>query len=85
MKPHRSVDRGSYRIAGFALLWLVVLTGLSSCGSSGGGEGGASLPASVVNSLLDDASPPSGTVTLRSALAHNHCRPTHRTQAPISQ
>ncbi len=69
MKPNRSADRGSYRIAGFALLWLVVLIGLSSCGSSGGGEGGSSLPAAVVNSLLDDASPPAGTVTLRSALA----------------
>ena len=69
MKPNRSVNRGSYRNAGFALLCLAVLTGLSSCGSSGGGEGGSSLPAVVVNSLLDDASPPAGTVTLRSALA----------------
>ncbi len=71
MKRNRSVDRGSYRIAGFALLCLVVLTGLSSCGGEGGGAGGggSSLPANVVNSLLDDASPPAGTVTLRSALA----------------
>ena len=71
MRRNRSVDRGSYRIAGFALLCLVVLTGLSSCGGEGGGAGGggSSLPAIVVNSLLDDASPPGGTVTLRSALA----------------
>jgi len=71
MKPNRSVDRGSYRIAGFTLLCLVVLTGLSSCGGEGGGGGGGGspLPANVVNSLLDDVSPPAGTVTLRSALA----------------
>ena len=69
MKRNWSVDRGSYRMAGFALWCLVVLTGLSSCGGSGGDDGGSSLPAIVVNSLLDDASPPAGTVTLRSALA----------------
>ena len=71
MKRNRSVGRGSYRIVGIALLCLVVLTGLSSCGGEGGvaGGGGSSLPAIVVNSLLDDASPPGGTVTLRSALA----------------
>ena len=70
MKHNRSVDRGSYRIAGFTLLCLVALTGLSGCGGEGGGGGGgSSLPANVVNSLLDDASPPAGTVTLRSALA----------------
>ena len=71
MKRNRSVDRGSYRIVGIALLCLVLLTGLSSCGGEGGsaGGGGSSLPAIVVNSLLDDASPPGGTVTLRSALA----------------
>jgi len=67
MKRNQSVNRGSYRIAGFALLCLAVLTGLSSCGGAGGG--GSSSPAIVVNSLLDDASPPAGTVTLRSALA----------------
>ena len=70
MRRNRSVGRGSCRIAGFALLCLVVLTGLSGCGGEGGGTGGgSSLPAIVVNSLLDDASPPGGTVTLRSALA----------------
>jgi len=53
-----------------ALLSLVVLPGISGCGGSGGGETGVdpSLPSIVVNSVLDDASPPSGTVTLRSAL-----------------
>ena len=63
---------GSYRIAGIALLCSVLLTGVSSCGSSGGGGGGTPippLPEIVVNSLLDDASPPAGTVTIRSALA----------------
>ena len=69
MKHNRSFAHGSYQIAGFALLCLVMLTGLASCGSSGSDEGGSSLPAVVVNSLLDDASPPAGTVTLRSALA----------------
>ena len=67
MSRNGSADHGSYRIAGFALLCVVVLTGLSSCG--GGGGGGSSSPAIVVNSLLDDASPSAGTVTLRSALA----------------
>ena len=43
--------------------------GISSCGG-GGGSGGTTPPLSavMVNSLLDDASPPAGTVTLRSAL-----------------
>jgi hypothetical protein len=49
-----------------ALLCLLVLAGLSSCG--GGGGGGSSAPAIVVNSLVDDASPAAGTITLRSAL-----------------
>ena len=70
MKINRSANRGSYRSAGIALLCLVALTGLSSCGSDSGGDGGgSSLSAVVVNSLLDDASPPNGTVTLRSAIA----------------
>jgi hypothetical protein len=53
------------------VLWLVALTGLSACGDSGGGGGGGNPPlaAIVVDSLQDDASPPAGTVTLRSALA----------------
>ena len=70
MTGKTSADHGSHRIAGIALLCLMVLTGASSCGSGGGdGGGGSSLSAVIVNSLLDDASPPSGTVTLRSALA----------------
>ena len=68
MRCNRSSDRGSYRVGGVALLCLVVLTGVSSCGGGGGG-GSPPLPAIVVNGLLDDASPPDGTVTLRSALA----------------
>ena len=71
MRRKRSADRGSHHIAGIVLSCLVVLAGLSSCGGGGGGGGGGfpPLPAIVVNSLLDDPSPPAGTVTLRSALA----------------
>jgi hypothetical protein len=69
MKRKRSSDRGSCHVGGIALFCLLALTGLSSCGGNGGGEPGASLPAIVVNSLLDDASPSAGAVTLRSALA----------------
>ena len=36
MKRGRFVDRGWHRIAGFALLYLVVLTGLPACGGGGG-------------------------------------------------
>ncbi len=70
MKRQRSADRNWYRFSGIALLCLVVLAGLSGCGGSSGGDGGgvAPAPAIVVNSLQDDASPPAGTVTLRSAL-----------------
>lgn len=63
-----SANRLFRRGAGVALLCLVALSGLASCGSSSGG-GGIAQPSLVVNSLLDDASPASGTVTLRSALA----------------
>ncbi len=71
MRDKRSSDSCSYRVAGIALLCLVVLAGLSSCGGGGGGggEGTPPSPTTVVNSLLDDAAPPVGTVTLRSALA----------------
>jgi len=65
-----SANRGPHRIARIALLCLMALVGVSGCGGGGGDGGGANtLPAIVVNSLLDDASPPGGTVTLRSALA----------------
>jgi len=69
MTSKKTTNHGSCHIGGIALLCLVVLAGLSSCGGDGGGDPGSSLPAIVVNSLLDDASPPVGTVTLRSALA----------------
>lgn len=49
----------------------VVLAFLAAC-SGGGGGGDSKSPARtplVVNSLFDDATPPAGTVTLRSALA----------------
>lgn len=53
------------RVSGLAALVL-----LSGCGGSGDGSPIVPLlPAIVVNSLLDSASPPAGTVTLRSALA----------------
>ena len=68
MRRQRSTERGSFRIAKLALLGLIALAGLSGCGNSSGGDG-SSLPALVVNSLMDDASPAAGTVTLRSALA----------------
>ena len=68
MRRNQSADFGSQRIAGFMFLCVVALAGISSCGGSGGG-GGSPGPELVVNSLLDDASPPAGTVTLRSALA----------------
>jgi hypothetical protein len=62
--------RRSNLLAGAALFGLAALAGLAGCSSSSGnGGGGSSQPSLVVNSLLDDASPPAGTVTLRSALA----------------
>lgn len=70
MRHKQSAERGTYRIAGIASLCLMVFAGLSGCSSSSDGGGGISpLPAIVVNSLLDDAAPSAGTVTLRSALA----------------
>lgn len=66
------------RLRPVALLWLVVLTAVSACGGGGGGGDEASvdpsLPLIVVNSLLDDAAPAGGTVTLRSALASAQSR-----------
>ncbi len=71
MKSKMSAGHRSYRFGGIALLCLIALTGAASCGGDGGGGGrtNPSLPAIVVNSLLDESSPASGTVTLRSALA----------------
>ncbi|MGB5101955.1 MAG: hypothetical protein WBO04_01380 [Steroidobacteraceae bacterium] len=40
---------------------------LAGCGDGGDSSGSGAAPI-VVNSLLDSASPPTGTVTLRSAL-----------------
>ena len=51
-------------VAGTAALLL-----LGGCSGGGGGSTPSSPPAIVVNSLLDVAVPPAGTVTLRSALA----------------
>ena len=63
----------AYRLqarAGIAVLALVALSMFTACGGGSSGGGAiAPLPTLVVNSLLDDASPPDGTVTLRSALA----------------
>ena len=66
MRRKRSAGRGSQSVVGIALFFLVAVAGISSCGGSSGGSPGPEL---VVNSPLDDASPPAGTVTLRSALA----------------
>ena len=78
MPGKQSADSVSYRLRRIALLWLVVLAGVSACGGGGGGGGEASvdpsLPSLVVNSLLDDAEPAGGTVTLRSALASAQSR-----------
>ena len=57
------------RAAGAAVWCLLAMGGLASCGGDGGGGVTPSPDAIVVNSLADDASPPDGTVTLRSALA----------------
>jgi len=69
MRRQWSTGRSTFRNTAIALLCLVLLTGLSGCGGGGSDSGGSSLPAIVVNSLLDEASPSAGTVTLRSALA----------------
>ncbi len=70
MRPHLHASRGSFRVVGTTFLYVVILTGLASCGDGSGGGGVVPpQPAITVNSLLDDASPPSGTVTFRSALA----------------
>lgn len=72
MAIHRLANRVLTQVRKAALLCLVALLGISACGDSGGGGAGTgvdpSMPPIVVNSLLDDASPPSGTITLRSAL-----------------
>jgi len=71
MKRKQSDDCASSSVFRIALLCLAALSGLASCGgSSGGGLGGGASPSPeiIVNSLLDDASPPAGTVSLRSAL-----------------
>jgi hypothetical protein len=52
-------------LQGLAVAALALLAG---CGSDGGSPSPQPLPATVVNSLLDYANPPAGTVSLRSAL-----------------
>ncbi len=69
MIRQRCTEYGFCRIAGIAVFSLLMLAGLSACGGGAGEEDGSGLPEIVVNSLLDDASPPVGTVTLRSAIA----------------
>ena len=53
---------------GIACLAAVALSALAACGGSSSGGAIAPLPTLEVNSLMDDASPPDGTITLRSAL-----------------
>ena len=69
MSRGSSADSSVHALLLVALLSVLAVMGISSCGG-GGGSGGTTPPLSavVVNSLLDDASPPAGTVTLRSAL-----------------
>ena len=69
MSRGSSADSSVHALLLVALLSVLAVMGISSCGG-GGGSGGTTPPLSavMVNSLLDDASPPAGTVTLRSAL-----------------
>ena len=70
MRHNWSASRGLQRVTCLALMSLFVLMGVAGCSSSSGdGEYIPPATAIVVNSLLDDASPPDGTVTLRSAIA----------------
>ena len=69
MRRKQFTYHGTYPIIGTILLCLLALAGTSSCGGGGSSSGDSSLPALVVNSLLDDGTPPTGTVTLRSAIA----------------
>ncbi|MCP4273815.1 MAG: hypothetical protein GY781_17975, partial [Gammaproteobacteria bacterium] len=67
MRSKSHSDTGLLYIGGIALLCLVALNWLSSCG--GNSRTNPGLEPIIVNSLLDDATPPADTVTLRSALA----------------
>ena len=68
MAIYQSVDGVSRRIRRFVFLCFVVLTGLAACSSGGGGGANPSSQTIIVNSVLDEAAPAAGTVTLRSAL-----------------
>ena len=69
MRRSWQIDGGQGRVVGILILYLAVATGVSSCSSDSSSSGsGSPPPMLVVNSLLDDATPPAGTVTLRSAL-----------------
>ena len=68
MRRNWHVDRRCFQVVASAFLFLAILTGVASCSSSNNDPNPVASPV-VVNSLLDDASPPEGTVTLRSALA----------------
>ena len=77
MRIRRFADRELTLGRWITLLSLAFFAGIYGCSSGGGGGGtGAdpSLPTIVVNSVLDDASPPGGAITLRSALASAQSR-----------